>query len=138
MVNFGILAQLRAIKSTKKPLTNLVNSRRVGNVQNISNREQILSNEASQSIDTRGRNWIEAQDQATLFCINLYDMILTLGKAKPADNRLWRANNCSVVLRARYDSWFDANNDTYLLCEDLRLSGGATAGKIIDLETTAR
>ncbi len=107
MVKFGILTRSRAVKPTTKPLTILVQRRGFGNIQNLSNREQILSNEESQSIDARGRNWIEAQDHATLICINLHEIILTLGKTKPSDNRLWRANNCPVVLRARYDSWSD-------------------------------
>jgi hypothetical protein len=28
---------------------------------------------------------------------------------------------------------FEANNDTYLLCEDLRLSGGTKTGEVIDM-----
>jgi hypothetical protein len=107
MVNLGIFTQLRAIKITVKSLTNVVENRRLFSIQNVSNmhREQIPSNEASQAIDTRGRNWIEAQDHATLFCINLHESIAALGKAKPSDNRLWRANKCSGVLRKRYDAW---------------------------------
>ncbi len=110
-LNFNILTQWRTKALVKTP-ARVFNHRKILNFQNRSiierlRREQILSNEASQSkpIDVHGRNWIEAQDHNTLFCLNLHDLIQRFGTAKPSDNRLWKSNNCSGVLRMHYDSW---------------------------------
>ncbi len=110
MLSFRHLTHWRAKRSPVQLPTNVVNLHRISFIQNISNihrlrRKHIIPDEASQSIDTLGRNWIETQDHTTLFCLNLHEIVQKLGKTKPPDNRMWKSNNCTSVLRIRYDSW---------------------------------